>query len=234
MRADIAADEVEKTAGLDIALVRNEQDPLAVVHAERRAHDAGSPRRRRDLCRRRVLPFDLSEQVGDGNGQFGGAPLQQHAPVVVTFPRRDIEGRRFGQIIEPMKQRLQLARVEIEPAHLRPRRPPHGDQEKQRPEFDAARADHFGDGAEIVQHMARHGGVNLRLQTKVAAPVEDLQRALERSGNAAKAVMARGILPSRLNAKRTSPASAKRRTTAGVINGVADGVIATRSPSPRA
>ena len=158
-------------------------------------------RRRRDLCRRRVLPFDLSEQVGDGNGQFGGAPLQQHAPVVVTFPRRDIEGRRFGQIIEPVKQRLQLARVEIEPAHLRPRRPPHGDQEKQRPEFDAARADHFGDGAEIVQHMARHGGVNLRLQTKSRHQSRICSVRSNDPATPRKPSWLAASLPSRLNAK---------------------------------
>src|SRR6188474_2875647 len=34
LRPDIAADQVEKAAGLDIALVRDKQDPFAVVDAE--------------------------------------------------------------------------------------------------------------------------------------------------------------------------------------------------------
>ena len=72
-----------------------------------------------------------------------------------------------------MKERLDLARVDIQPANLRARRPAHRDEQKQRPEFDAALGDHRGNRRQIGQHMARDGGVDLRLQTEFAAPIEN-------------------------------------------------------------
>ena len=49
---------------------------------------------------------------------------------------------------------------------VRPGRASDRDQQEKRPQLNAALPNHFCDCREIVQHMARHGRVNLRFQTE--------------------------------------------------------------------
>ncbi len=87
-----------------------------------------------------------------------------------------------------------MARRYVQPPNFRPGGAADGDQQKERPEFYPPRGDHVGYFRQVLEHVAGDDRMNLRVETILPAPVENLHGAVEGSVDTAKAVMFGGVL----------------------------------------
>ncbi len=74
-RANVAADEIQKAAGLYVPGVGNEHHALAVVHAQRRAQNLRRRAGGIQVGRAHRFFANLREQFLDGNTHLGGGSL---------------------------------------------------------------------------------------------------------------------------------------------------------------
>src|SRR5664279_5267426 len=181
--ADVASGDRQKSAGIDLAQVRDEHEAFAVVDT------AGAP----DPVTGLHANGHLS-QLGHALIRTGsvlcataglGAALQQEAPVVLGFGALDVEQhalRGFVQLLEDLLEFFRRDEIDALPAA-------RGNQEEDAPQRNVQFLQQRDGVVEHGEVVAGDGGVDLHRQSDLACPADRIDGPLIRAGYAAKGIV---------------------------------------------
>src|SRR3990172_3280330 len=188
LRAHIAGWQRQEAAGADVADMVDEGKAVAIIDTlHRHAHlalkrVAGAG----DVRERRGAAAGASRRAG---GCLGLPLVDDHAAVVHSGGRSDIERARLRRVVEPVERPLVLLGAH----HVAGVAPAGRDEKEDAPHDRLVGSDEGRDLGQARDRVPGDRGSHLERNTGITYRLEDIERPLERTADAPEEVVRRGV-----------------------------------------